>query len=162
VPAAHAMMMSFYAYDHAKQQGRPPEALAEFELAWNGQKRACAEAWTWFDTQFRPRGLPQIRFFETEISNDVSAKALVQVMYMFAQATDMDLFPYTEGAQHPDRNKSTNMMTLPTYKANDAAVHAKWRYKVPRAYHYEWVRKPNWAMDDQVMEVLGFGDKSRM
>ena len=162
VPAARAMMMSFYEYDHAKQQGRPPEVIAELESTWNGQKHTCADVWTWFDAQFRPRGLPQIRFFETEISNDVSAKALVQAMYMFAQATDMDLFPYTEGAQHPDRNKSTDMMTLPTYKAKDAAVHAKWRYKVPRAYHYEWVRNPNWAVDDQAMEALGFGDKSRM
>ena len=157
LPAAKRMMHSSNEYQWARTQGRPPHTLDEKEADWNAQKRACADAWTWFDYHFRPRGLPLIRFFETELRNDIAAKPLIEVMYMFAQKTDMDLYPYTHGAADPRRRLNNNLLTKGSYAKKDADVHAKWPNKVPRVYEYEWVKRWDWQSDEQAKEALGFG-----
>ena len=61
------------------------------------------QSWQWYNTVFRPRALPMIRFFSDKMAygDDQRALPMIQVMYDYASASEHDLYPLTAGARHP-------------------------------------------------------------
>jgi hypothetical protein len=162
LPAVRSMIDSFFALEHAKVQGRDHAAMTTIENTYNSEKLACARAWEWYDTQYRPTGLPMLRFFETELRDDPTALRLVQVMYLYAQKTRMDLHPYTDGPEHPDRRKNKNLTTQGMLAQQDRRIHELWPNKMPNAFTTQWVTAKGkvWGLESSAMEALGFGPKA--
>lgn len=61
------------------------------------------QSWAWYNTVFRPRALPMIRFFSDKMEYEYDHRALpmIQVLCDYADASEDDLYPLTAGATHP-------------------------------------------------------------
>ena len=162
LPAVRELMRRSYAYEHAKVQGRDQAAMATIENEFNLEKSECARVWDWYDTQYRPIGLPLLRFFETALRDDVSALRLIQVMYLYTQKTRMDLYPYTDGPEHPDRRKERNLTVKGMLAIEDSRIHKQWPHKMPPLFAHQWAtaKDKEWNTDLGAMRALGFGPKA--
>jgi len=81
------------------QNGTSPQDVTHREAL--RQKRN--QSWTWYNTVFRPRALPMIRFFSDKMEYEHEHRALpmIQVLCDYADASEEDLYPLTAGATHP-------------------------------------------------------------
>lgn len=168
VPAARRMMDAHRECDNADQANAKkegsvsPAVRSDLQNRWNAQKVECEQAWEWFNTDFRPRGLPMIRFFEDEMRQELDAThfnskgratALVEVMYRFAIMTKRELFFYTDDAKNAPV-LSYEMMRV----ANETAISRRWPHKIPLKYDNAWVASVNWGSLHLAKTALGFGE----
>jgi hypothetical protein len=162
LPAVQKLMQRLYEYEHAKLQGRDQAAMTTIENDHNLEKVECARVWDWYDTQYRPIGLPLLRFFETALKDDVSAMRLIQVMYLYAQKTRMDLYPYTDGPEHPERRKERKLTLKGMLAVEDKRIHEQWPHKMPPLFTAQWAtaKDKDWNTDLGAMRALGFGRKA--
>jgi hypothetical protein len=70
------------------------------------------QAWTWYNSTFRPRALPMIRFFSDKMQDEEHrALPMIQVLFDYSDASEEDLYPLTAGTRHP--RKPTQIVTWP-------------------------------------------------
>ena len=168
VPAAQKMMDAQAAHAQAEQANQKragsvaPDALLNLENARNARAAECQTAWEWFDTDFRLKGIPMIRFFEDEMRHELQVPEfgantdgipLAEVMRKFVTMTNRDLFFYTT-AGTPPGGASYDFLK----DADEQRVSKRWQYKVPLRYSYEWVSGVDWGTLRLAKTALGFGE----
>ena len=61
-------------------------------------------SWQWYNSIFRPKALPLIRFFAGKMEeNENRALPMIQVLCDYADVSEEDLYPLTAGSRHPLR-----------------------------------------------------------
>jgi len=168
VPAAKKMVHAQAAHSRAMQANETREgsvtqpALLDLENARNASIVECKTVWEWFDTDFRPKGLPMIRFFEDEMRHEFHASEfganpsttpLVEVMRKFVTRTTRDLFFYTTIGTPPEAVTYDFMKD-----ADETRIAKRWPYKVPLRYDRDWVSALDWGSSQQAKTALGFGE----
>ena len=99
------------------------------------------QSWQWYNTMFRQRALPMIRFFSDKMVYEDDARALpmIQVMYEYANASEEDLYPLTAGSRHPLR--PTQIVTWPMARP---------------AFNEQWLDSVAWEDKRLAAREIGF------
>lgn len=100
------------------------------------------QSWQWYNTVFRPRALPMIRFFSEKMAyaDDERALPMIQVMYDYANASEEDLYPLTAGSRHPLR--PTQIVTWPVARPT---------------FDEQWLESVAWEDKRLAAREIGFG-----
>ena len=119
------------------QNGTSPQDVAHRESL--RQKRN--QSWTWYNTVFRPRALPMIRFFsdKMEYEHDQRALPMIQVLCDYADASEEDLYPLTAGATHP--MKPNQIVRWP---------------KARLTFDEQWLNTAQWENSRSAAREIGF------
>ena len=172
VEPADAMRNAIAAVNTAQHEGAVAKERAALEAKRDQRMTDCRHAWKWYDDEFRSMAVPMIRFFEDEMAlpkiNYTKPKPLYLVLKTYAEMTTEDLAPYSYLPGRPPWRKFAQLTN-----GHDAQVHARWPFKPPLQYHYDWVHKEHWSRAQKLsgrqtewagspywsaLRALGFGD----